>query len=29
MKVLDLGHSAYLVKPFVLNDLAQRIDAAG
>jgi DNA-binding response OmpR family regulator len=29
MKVLDLGHSAYLVKPFDLNDLAQRIDAAG
>jgi DNA-binding response OmpR family regulator len=28
MKVLDLGHSAYLVKPFDLNDLGQRIDAA-
>jgi DNA-binding response OmpR family regulator len=28
MKVLDLGHSAYLVKPFDLNDLGDRIDAA-
>jgi DNA-binding response OmpR family regulator len=28
MRVLDLEHSAYLVKPFDLNDLAQRIDAA-
>ena len=28
MQVLDLAHSAYLVKPFDLNDLAQRIDAA-
>lgn len=29
MQVLDLEHSAYLVKPFDLNDLAARIDAAG
>lgn len=29
IKVLDLEHSAYLVKPFDLNDLATRIDAAG
>lgn len=29
MKVLDLGHSAYLVKPFDLHDLAKRIDTAG
>jgi DNA-binding response OmpR family regulator len=28
MQVLDLEHSAYLVKPFDLNDLASRIDAA-
>jgi DNA-binding response OmpR family regulator len=28
MQVLDLTHSAYLVKPFNLDDLAQRIDAA-
>ena len=27
MHVLDLGHSAYLVKPFDLNELAARIDA--
>lgn len=29
MSVLDLAHSAYLVKPYDLNDLATRIDAAG
>lgn len=29
MSVLDLEHSAYLIKPFDLNDLAARIDAAG
>lgn len=29
MHVLDLGHSAYLVKPFDLNELASRIDAVG
>ncbi|HEX9611317.1 MAG TPA: response regulator [Gemmatimonadales bacterium] len=28
MEVLDLDHSAYLVKPFDLDDLGQRIDAA-
>lgn len=28
MQVLDLEHSAYLVKPFELSDLGQRIDAA-
>jgi DNA-binding response OmpR family regulator len=27
MQVLDLEHSAYLVKPFELDDLAKRIDA--
>jgi DNA-binding response OmpR family regulator len=27
--VLDLGHSGYLVKPFNMDDLAARIDAAG
>ena len=29
MHVLDLGHSAYLVKPFDVNELATRIDAVG
>lgn len=29
MSVLDLEHSAYLVKPFDLNELGARIDAAG
>ena len=29
MHVLDLGHSAYLVKPFYLNELGARIDAVG
>ena len=29
MSVLDLAHSAYLVKPFDLNELAARIDATG
>ena len=29
INVLDLEHSAYLVKPYDLNDLAARIDAAG
>ena len=29
MSVLDLEHSAYLVKPFDLNELAARIDATG
>ncbi len=29
INVLDLGHSGYLVKPFDLEDLAARIDAAG
>ena len=29
MGVLDLAHSAYLVKPFDLNELGARIDAAG
>ncbi|HXI34862.1 MAG TPA: response regulator [Gemmatimonadales bacterium] len=28
MNVLDLGHSGYLVKPFDLNELAARINAA-
>jgi len=28
MEVLDLEHCAYLVKPFQLDDLAKRIDAA-
>jgi DNA-binding response OmpR family regulator len=28
MSVLDLDHSAYLIKPFDLNDLAARIDAS-
>lgn len=28
MGVLDLGHSGYLVKPFNMDDLAARIDAA-
>ncbi len=27
--VLDLGHSGYLIKPFDMDDLAARIDAAG
>ncbi|HXV90936.1 MAG TPA: response regulator [Gemmatimonadales bacterium] len=29
ISVLKLEHSAYLVKPYDLNDLAARIDAAG
>jgi two-component system response regulator MprA len=29
MNVLDLSHSGYLVKPFDMDDLAARIDAAG
>jgi DNA-binding response OmpR family regulator len=29
MSVMDLEHSAYLIKPFDLNELAARIDAAG
>ncbi|HET7789265.1 MAG TPA: response regulator [Gemmatimonadales bacterium] len=29
MNVLDLGHSAYLVKPFDLNELGAAIDAVG
>ena len=29
MSLLDLEHSAYLIKPFDLNELAARIDAAG
>lgn len=29
LAVLDLPHHGYLVKPFDLHDLAQRIDAAG
>ena len=29
MGVLNLEHSAYLIKPFDLNELAARIDAAG
>ena len=29
INVLDLGHSGYLVKPFSMDDLAARIDAAG
>src|SRR5689334_5534991 len=29
INVLDLDHSAYLVKPFDLQDLAARIDALG
>ena len=29
ISVLDLGHSGYLVKPFSMDDLAARIDAAG
>lgn len=28
MSVLDLEHSAYLIKPFDLNELGARIDAA-
>ncbi|HEU5262088.1 MAG TPA: response regulator [Gemmatimonadales bacterium] len=28
INVLDLGHSGYLVKPFDMEDLAARIDAA-
>jgi DNA-binding response OmpR family regulator len=28
MSVLNLEHSAYLIKPFDLNELAARIDAA-
>ena len=28
MTMLDLGHSGYLVKPFNMDDLAARIDAA-
>ncbi len=28
VEVLGMGHSGYLVKPFDLNDLAARIDAA-
>jgi DNA-binding response OmpR family regulator len=29
LRVLDLPHHGYLVKPFDLGDLAQRIDALG
>lgn len=29
INVLDLGHAAYLVKPFDMEDLAARIDALG
>ena len=29
MSVLDLSHSGYLVKPFDMDVLAARIDAAG
>jgi DNA-binding response OmpR family regulator len=29
MSMLDLDHSAYLIKPFDLNELAARIEAAG
>lgn len=29
VEVLGVGHSGYLTKPFELNDLADRIDAAG
>ncbi|MGH7569895.1 MAG: response regulator [Gemmatimonadales bacterium] len=29
MHVLDLGHAAYLVKPFDMDELGRRIDAAG
>jgi len=29
IEMLDLGHSGYLVKPFDMDDLAARIDAAG
>jgi DNA-binding response OmpR family regulator len=29
LRVLDLPHNGYLVKPFDLADLAQRIDALG
>jgi len=29
LQVLDLPHNGYLVKPFDLSDLAQRIDAIG
>lgn len=29
MDVLDLAHTAYLVKPFTLSELAQRLDATG
>ncbi|HEU5261690.1 MAG TPA: response regulator [Gemmatimonadales bacterium] len=28
INVLDLGHSGYLIKPFDMEDLAARIDAA-
>lgn len=27
--VLGMGHSGYLIKPYTLDDLAERIDAAG
>lgn len=29
IRVLDLAHSGYLVKPFSMDDLAARIDAIG
>jgi DNA-binding response OmpR family regulator len=28
VEILGMGHSGYLVKPFELNELAERIDAA-
>lgn len=29
VEVLGVGHSGYLIKPFELNELAERIDAVG
>ncbi len=29
VEVLGMGHSGYLIKPYTLDDLAERIDAAG
>jgi DNA-binding response OmpR family regulator len=29
VEVLGMGHSGYLVKPYTLDELAERIDAAG
>ncbi len=29
VEVLGIGHSGYLIKPYTLDELAERIDAAG